>query len=194
MTAYESFVVNRFRVTDLPLASLKLIERIRLGDARGFLSRLFCVEELSVAGWNRPVVQINHTYTARCGTVRGMHFQRPPHAELKLVSCLRGEVWDVAVDVRAGSNTFLRWHAERLSGENGLALLIPEGFAHGFQSLTDNVELLYCHSVAYTPTAEAGLNPKDPMLAIAWPLQISELSPRDAEHPMLNELFAGVAL
>jgi dTDP-4-dehydrorhamnose 3,5-epimerase len=187
-------VPSRFTITDLTLAGLKLVEHQRLGDARGFLSRIFCAEELGGAGWSQPIAQINHTYTARCGTVRGMHFQRPPHAEMKLVSCLRGEVWDVVVDVRAGSKTFLHWHAERLSAENGRALLIPEGFAHGFQSLTDDVELLYCHSAAYTATAEAGLNAKDPMLTIAWPLQVTELSPRDAQHPMLNEQFSGVEL
>ena len=93
----------------------------------------FAARNSSAAGWNRPIVQINHSYTARRGTVRGMHFQRPPYAEMKLVTCLRGELWDVAVDIRASSNTFLRWHAERLSAENGRALLIPEGFAHGFQ-------------------------------------------------------------
>ncbi len=185
---------SRFTITDLTLAGLKLVEHQRLGDARGFLSRIFCAEELGGAGWSQPIAQINHTYTARCGTVRGMHFQRPPHAEMKLVSCLSGEVWDVVVDVRAGSKTFLHWHAERLSAENGRALLIPEGFAHGFQSLTDDVELLYCHSAAYTATAEAGLNAKDPMLTIAWPLQVTELSPRDAQHPMLNEQFSGVEL
>jgi len=187
-------VLNRFTHTDLPVSGLKLIERKRLGDARGFLSRLFCSQELRAAGWNRPTVQSNHSYTATSGTVRGMHFQRPPYAEMKLVSCLRGELWDVAVDIRASSNTFLHWHAERLSAENGRALLIPEGFAHGFQSLTDDVELLYCHSAAYAATAEAGLNVKDPMVAIAWPLQISELSPRDAQFPMLNKKFAGVSL
>lgn len=186
--------MSRFTVTDLPLAGLKLVERQRLDDERGFLSRLFCAEELAAAGWNHPIVQINHTSTARCGTVRGVHFQRPPHAEMKLVSCIRGEVWDVAVDLRVGSNTFLRWHAERLSVGNGHALLIPEGFAHGFQAMTDDVELLYCHSAAYTPTAEAGLNAKDLMLAITWPLKITEMSPRDAQHPMLNEQFEGVEL
>ncbi len=187
-------MLNRFTVTNLTLAGLKLVERQRLGDARGFLSRLFCTEELGAAGWNRPIVQINHTYTARCGTLRGMHFQYPPHAEMKLVSCIRGEVWDVAIDLRAGSRTFLQWHAERLSADNGHALLIPEGFAHGFQALSDDVELLYCHSAAYSAEAEAGLNPTDPKLAITWPLQITELSSRDAQHPMLNEQFAGVAL
>ena len=119
--------MSRFTISDLSLAGLKLITRQRLGDSRGFLSRLFCAEELAAAGWVKPVAQINHTYTAIRGTLRGMHFQRPPHAEMKLVSCLRGEVWDVAVDVRPGSPTFLCWHAERLSANNGQALLIPEG-------------------------------------------------------------------
>src|ERR1700688_364735 len=187
-------MLNRFSITDLPLACLKRIECKRLTDARGFMSRIFCAEELGAAGWNQPIVQINHSYTARRGTVRGMHFQYPPHAELKLVRCIRGEVWDVAVDIRAGSKTFLLWHAELLSADNGRALVIPQGFAHGFQALTDGVELLYCHSAAYSAAAEGALNPEDPRLAISWPLQIGELSLRDSQHPMLNERFAGVAL
>jgi dTDP-4-dehydrorhamnose 3,5-epimerase len=186
--------LNRLFVTDLPLAGLKRIERQRLGDARGFLSRLFCAEELGPAGWTKPIAQINHTYTAKRGTVRGMHFQHPPHADMKLVSCIRGEVWDVAVDIRAGSMTFLRWHAEKLSASNSRALLIPQGFAHGFQALSDDAELLYCHSSVYNTAAEGGLNPKDPMLAISWPQQIGEISLRDSQHSLLNANFAGVAL
>lgn len=184
--------MSQFLVTDTPLCGLKVIERQRLGDARGFLSRLFCAEELAAASWTKPITQINHTYTACQGTVRGMHFQYPPHAEMKLVTCLRGEVWDVAVDVRAGSPTFLQWHAAHLSAENNRAFLIPEGFAHGFQTLTDDVELLYCHSAAYAPHAEAGLNPQDARLAIPWPLPVAELSARDAGHPLISEEFEGV--
>lgn len=186
--------MNRFTVNDLPLAGLKLVERQRIGDTRGFLSRLFCAEELAAAGWVKPIAQINHTFTAMRGTVRGMHFQRPPHAEMKLVSCIRGEVWDVAVDVRVGSPTFLHWHAERLSADNGRALLIPEGFAHGFQAMANDVELLYCHSAAYSAAAEAGLNPQDARLAITWPLPITELSARDAAHPLIETGFEGVRL
>ena len=184
--------MSRFTVTDLPLAGLKRVQRQRLGDNRGFLARLFCAEELAAAGWTQPIAQINHTFTAKQGTVRGMHFQRPPHAEMKLVSCIRGEVWDVAVDLRVGSPTFLHWHAERLSVENGCALLIPEGFAHGFQALTDDVELLYCHSAAYAAQAEGGLNPTDPRLGIRWPLTITELSARDAGHSLITSDFEGV--
>ena len=184
--------MSRFTVTDLPLAGLRRVRRQRLGDTRGFLARLFCAEELLSAGWTKQIVQINHTYSAKRGTVRGMHFQRPPHAEMKLVSCVRGEVLDVAVDLRIGSPTFLHWHAEPLSAENGCALLIPEGFAHGFQAMTDDVELLYCHSAAYAATAEGGLNANDPRLGIAWPQTITELSARDAAHPLLTSEFEGV--
>lgn len=178
-------LMGRFRVEDTGLAGLKCIERMRSGDERGFFSRIFCAEELSAAGWQWPVSQINHSYTAKCGTVRGMHFQQEPHAEAKLVYCLRGEVFDVAIDVRAGSPTFLKWHAERLSLENGRALLIPKGFAHGFQALTDNVELLYLHSAPYQPASESGLSPADAMLGIVWPLPLSGLSARDAAWPAL---------
>ena len=186
--------MSSFVVTDLPLLGLKLVERQRLGDSRGFLSRLFCAEDLAVAGWVKSIAQINHTCTAKRGTVRGMHFQCPLHSEMKLVTCIRGEVWDVAVDVRAGSPTFLRWHAQRLSAQNGRALLIPEGFAHGFQALTDDVELLYCHSAAYAAEAELGLNAQDARLAIAWPLTITELSARDACHSLIESGFEGVRL
>jgi dTDP-4-dehydrorhamnose 3,5-epimerase len=185
--------MSRFDVTDTALPGLKLVQRQRLGDSRGFLSRLFCSEELAAAGFDLPIAQINHTFTARQGTVRGLHFQRPPHAEIKLVSCLRGEVWDVAVDLRPDSPTYLRWHAARLSADNRVAMLIPCGFAHGFQALTDDVELLYCHSAAHAAQAEAGLNPMDPRLAVAWPLPIAELSARDAGHTWITDDFQGVA-
>ena len=186
--------MSRLTILDLPLDGLKRVERQRLGDARGFLARLFCADELRSAGWRAPVAQINHTATTRRGTVRGLHFQRPPHAEMKLVSCIRGEVWDVAVDLRRGSPTFLSWHAERLSADNNRALLIPEGFAHGFQALSDEAELIYCHSAAYATDAEGGVNAHDPRLAIAWPLAVGELSARDAQLPVVDDAFAGIAL
>ncbi|MDH5206728.1 MAG: dTDP-4-dehydrorhamnose 3,5-epimerase family protein, partial [Hylemonella sp.] len=106
--------MNRFSVSPTALPGLMRVQRQRLSDARGFLSRLFCAEELAAAGWSGPVAQINHTGTTRAGTVRGLHYQRPPHAEAKLVSCVRGRVWDVAVDLRAASPTFLQWHGEEL--------------------------------------------------------------------------------
>ena len=186
--------MSRFTVTDLPLAGLKRIERQQVGDSRGFFSRLFCAEALTVVGWRKPVAQINQTLTERRGTVRGLHFQKPPHAEMKLVTCIKGSVWDVAVDLRAKSPTFLQWHAEELSTANRCALLIPEGFAHGFQSLEDGCELLYLHSSAYSADAEAAVNAQDPTFAISWPITVTELSARDASHPMLNATFTGLTL
>lgn len=176
------------------MAGLKLIERQRLGDDRGFLSRLFCANELEVAGWQKPITQINHTFTSQSGTVRGLHYQTQPHAEMKLVSCIRGEVWDVVVDLRSNSPTFLQWHAQTLSEENGHALLIPEGFAHGFQTLMNDCELLYMHTASYSPEAEAAVRFNEERLAITWPLPISEISARDLAHPPLDLEFNGIKL
>lgn len=186
--------MSRFSIQPTPLDGLKLIGRVKLGDNRGFLSRLFCAESLKAAGWQNPISQINHTLTEKRGTVRGFHYQIPPHSEMKLVSCIAGRILDFAIDVRQGSDTFLQVHSEELSADNGKALLIPEGFAHGFQSLTDNVELLYCHSMPYAAEAESGLNPLDPNLDITWPLEISELSECDRQHPFINEKFEGIQL
>lgn len=180
--------MNRLLISDTPFSGLKRIQRQRLGDDRGFLSRLFCAQELEAVGWEKPLAQINHTHTARRGTVRGMHLQLPPHAEMKLVACLRGEIWDVVVDLRRNSATYLQWHAERLASDNDCALLIPEGFAHGFQALSDDVELLYCHSAAFAPEAECGLHVSDQRIGIAWPLPVQGLSARDASHPGIEEL------
>jgi dTDP-4-dehydrorhamnose 3,5-epimerase len=186
--------VSRFVAVNTSLASLKVICRTSIADSRGSFSRLFCQEELAVAGWWKPIAQINHSSTAHRGTIRGLHFQRPPNAEMKLVSCIRGMAWDVAVDVRAGSPTFLQWHAELLSADNGRSLLIPEGFAHGFQTLTDHVELVYCHSAPYTPQAETGLWPFDSMVSVSWPLAATEISDRDASFPRIGREFQGVLL
>jgi dTDP-4-dehydrorhamnose 3,5-epimerase len=184
--------MKRLDLRDCAISGLWIVSRTRLSDQRGFLSRLFCADELLSAGWSKPIAQINHTFTATRGTVRGLHFQRSPHAEMKLVSCIRGEVWDVAIDLRRGSPTFMDWHAERLSAENGVAVVIPEGFAHGFQTLSDDVELLYCHSAPFNASAEVGFHPTDPALAINWPLPVANLSTRDASHPLMEKNFEGL--
>lgn len=181
-------------IKNLPLAGLKLIGRKRIGDKRGFLSRLFCSDELALAGWEKPIAQINHTFTANRGTIRGLHYQYSPKSEMKLVSCIRGEVWDVAVDLRANSKSFLQWHAQILSAENCHAMLVPEGFAHGFQSLSDDVELLYLHSEAYCPQAEGALRFDDQILDIKWPLIVTEISKRDKAHSLLTPEFKGILL
>ncbi len=182
----------RFQVSDTPLSGVMCIERSSVGDARGFLSRMFCTHELLSVGWHWPVSQINHTCTEKSGTVRGIHFQQPPNSEAKLVSCIKGSAWDVAVDLRHGSPTFLHWTAQILSAKNKRALLISPGCAHGFQPLEDATELLYCHSRGYAPEADAGLNPLDPTLAIVWPKPITLLSDKDRQRPLLQKTFQGL--
>ena len=183
----------RFNFIQTTLNGLVLVQRMATEDHRGFLSRIYCADEFSKAGINKPIIQINHTLTCKKGSVRGLHFQHSPFMETKLVSCLKGEVFDVAVDLRRDSATFLHWHGETLSAENRKSLFIPEGFAHGFQALTDDCELFYLHSAAYHPEAEDVLNIVDPKLNISWPLPIRSLSERDRNRPFIDNHFQGAA-
>ncbi|WP_457584105.1 dTDP-4-dehydrorhamnose 3,5-epimerase [Ensifer canadensis] len=171
--------MSRFNRITTPIPDLLIIERQRFGDERGFLSRFFCREELADFGVSGTIAQINHTMTHVKGTIRGMHFQRAPHDEAKFVSCLAGSVFDVAVDLRPGSPTYLQWHGEVLSAENRRSMMIPGGFAHGFQTLCEDCELIYLHDKPYAPEAEGGLNALDPKLAIGWPLPVAQMSARD---------------
>jgi dTDP-4-dehydrorhamnose 3,5-epimerase len=184
--------MSRFNLNHTPIAGLNLVERLRTQDSRGFFSRFFCADMMQSLGFTQPVAQINHTHTARQGAVRGMHFQHPPYAEEKFVSCLRGQIYDVAIDIRRDSPTFLHWHGEILSAENARSLLIPKGFAHGFQTMTDDCELIYIHSQAYAAGAEGAINSRDPLIAIAWPLMFTDVSERDAAHPFLTPDFTGI--
>ena len=185
---------ERFERIETAIDGLYVLQRKPIRDARGYLERMFCTEELEWLLGERQIRQINRTRTGAQGTVRGLHFQLTPHAETKLVSCLGGRVFDVAVDVRAGSPTFLQWHGEELSEENGRTLVIPEGFAHGFQTLTADCRMLYVHTAAYTPEAERGLHACDPSLSIDWPLPITEQSGRDQRLPLLTSDFRGITL
>ena len=185
---------SRFDVLETPINGLRILQRNPIDDTRGFFERLFCNEELAAIVPGKYISQINHTLTVTRGTIRGMHFQKFPHAEIKFVSCLRGEVFDVAVDLRHKSSTLLHWHAELLSADNHKTLVIPEGFAHGFQTLTDNCEMLYFHTATYQPKSEGGLNAQDPRLGITWPLPVSDLSSRDAAHPFLDNEFTGLTI
>jgi dTDP-4-dehydrorhamnose 3,5-epimerase len=139
-------------------------------------------------------MQINQSRTAVIGAVRGLHYQRLPHPEMKFVRCLKGRVWDVAVDLRHKSPTFLGWHAEELTPNNLRMMVIPEGFAHGFQVLEPESELLYLHTDFYSPKTEGGLRYDDPHLAIDWPLEVTDLSSRDAAHPLIHSDFSGIIL
>lgn len=184
----------RFDFIPAPLSGLILVQRKVIEDHRGFLSRHYCADEFRAAGITKPIAQINHTLTRQRGSVRGLHFQHPPHAEAKLVSCLKGEILDVAVDLRRDSPTFLQWHGEILSAENRRSLLIPEGYAHGFQTLTEDCELIYLHTAAYQPEAEGALNMADPRLNIVWPLPIVDISERDRSHPFISQAYQGIVL
>lgn len=182
----------RFDIRTTSISGLQVLQRQPIGDERGFLERLFCQTDLAEILHGKTIQQVNRTLTEKIGAVRGMHFQHPPHAETKFVMCLKGEIYDVAVDVRAGSPTFLHWHAEILSAANHKTLVIPEGFAHGFQTLANGCELLYFHTAAYQARAEAALNALDPRLAIQWPLPITEQSERDRAHPLIEPDFQGI--
>lgn len=187
-------MLGSFTVRLTPLDDLLVINSNKKSDSRGSLKRLFSNAELeSMLGENK-IVQINHTVTSFAGTIRGLHFQLPPSAEIKIVYCIRGSVFDVAVDLRRGSKNFLRWHSEFLSLENGNAMLIPKGFAHGFQTLTDDCELIYLHSAEYDWESESGIRADDPRLNINWPLHISNRSDRDKSHKLIDEKFTGVVL
>lgn len=180
-------MADDFNVRPSALAGLRVVGRLRKGDTRGFLSRFYCRDAFAELGWTDPIAQINHTRTSQAGAIRGMHFQRAPHAEDKFVSCLAGAVFDVAVDLRPDSPTYLQWHGEILSAENHVSLLIPKGFAHGFQTLTPDCEMLYLHSHSYAPESEGGVHPLDPALAIAWPDPVTMMSDRDKSHPFIDE-------
>lgn len=162
-------------------------------DTRGRFARLFCTADLATAHGPRPIKQINYSYTAIAGTIRGMHFQHFPHAEAKWVRCLRGRVYDVAVDLRKGSPTFLHWQAVTLDASDMNMIVIPEGCAHGFQALEPDSELLYLHTEAYAPGSEAGVRFDDPLLGISWPLPVTEISERDRNHTLLDTSFVGLA-
>lgn len=185
---------DRFILSQTSIPGLWLAERKVVEDNRGFFSKLFCAEEFLKAGINKPIVQINHSVNRIKGTVRGLHFQYPPHAETRIISCLKGVVFDVAVDLRKSSKTFLSWHGEKISPENRKSLIIPEGFAHGFQTLTDDCELIYFHTGFYVPEAEGGFNVEDKRIAVDWQLPVNCLSERDKNLPFINDAYEGVSL
>ncbi len=168
----------KFSKTSLNDATLIALET--RGDDRGYFARTFCMQEFSDAGLETVFVQANHSHNAAKGTLRGMHYQKPPHGEVKLVRCVKGAIHDVIVDLREGSPTRGKWEGFDLDAETGRMLYVPAGFAHGFQTLTDDTDVVYQVSHPYTPEAEAGLRWDDPAFGIAWPLSVSTISDKDA--------------
>jgi dTDP-4-dehydrorhamnose 3,5-epimerase len=161
-------------------------------DERGFFARTFCRHEFEDQNLNPNIVQCNTSFNKAKGTLRGMHYQAKPHAEVKLVRCTAGAIYDVIIDLRPESPTFIQWLAVELSATNHKILYIPEGFAHGFQTLTDSTELVYQHSAFHSPEHERGLRFDDPVLNIAWPLGVSMISSKDQSYTLVDNHFKGI--
>jgi dTDP-4-dehydrorhamnose 3,5-epimerase len=181
----------KFRQTKLK--DCYLIDLDKTDDQRGSLNRIFCQKTLSPLLKYKSIRQINRTFTRKEGAVRGLNFQNPPFAEIKIVSCINGEVWNVVVDLRKGSPTFSHYHAVNLS-ENSPRCFFIEGFAQGFQTLTPNCEMLYFYTEDYNIDAEGAINSADPLISIKWPKFITEKSERDSNHPMLDKNFSGIKI
>jgi dTDP-4-dehydrorhamnose 3,5-epimerase len=182
------------KILNSPFAGAFVLELEPYSDPRGMFSRVFCQEEFRQIGHSKQIVQINHSLTKKRGAIRGMHFQYPPRAETKIVRCLVGSVFDVMIDLRPDSSSFLGWHGETLSPNNHKMMYIPERFAHGFQTLEDNVELLYMHTEYYSPGHEGGVRYDDPRIGVPWPLRVTEVSPKDGAYPLLPSDFSGIKL
>jgi dTDP-4-dehydrorhamnose 3,5-epimerase len=171
-----------------------VVETTQIKDSRGKFGRFFCEDDLRVILKQRTICQINYSHTIQKGAIRGMHYQNPPKSETKMVRCIAGEVFDVMIDLRKNSPTFLKWHGEILTAENMKLLFIPEGFAHGFQTLHPNSELLYLHTEFYSPEHEGGVCYNDPKIGIKWPLEVTEISDKDKKYFFLSQNFEGIQL
>lgn len=182
---------KKLNIISTSFENLFIIEPDTFYDERGAFSRVFCENELHTI-FDLQIKQVNHSITKQKGTVRGLHFQYEPNSEIKMVKCIKGSIYDIVVDIRKNSPTFLKTFTIELSEKNQKMIYIPKGFAHGFQTLEDDTQLLYFHSSIYAPLNEDALNIKDPLLDIKWPLNIINLSKRDESHPFLTEEFKGI--
>jgi len=171
------------KFTETPLRGAFLIDLEPRSDDRGFFSRAFCVREFEAHGLESRVVQANLSRNVKRGTVRGMHYQRAPFEEVKMVRCVAGAIYDAIIDLRKDSPTYLRWFGVELTRDEGRMLYVPGGFAHGYQALTDDSEVLYLVSQFYTPDHEAAIRYNDPRFGIPWPIHDVLVSPKDAAHP-----------
>jgi dTDP-4-dehydrorhamnose 3,5-epimerase len=182
------------KVYQTPLEGAWIVNAEPFRDNRGEFARWFCLEELEGIIQGRSIKQINYSKTTKRGSIRGMHFQYPPKCESKLVRCIKGSVFDVIIDLREGSDTYLKWFGEILSMENMKMLFIPEGFAHGFQTLAPNSEMLYLHSELYSPEYEGTVRYDDPLVGITWPMEKVDISTKDANHSLIKKDFKGIKL
>lgn len=176
------------------LNGVYIIEPSPIEDHRGFFARTYCKKEFLSIGFNKEFVQFNHSFNLLKGTIRGLHFQKPPFAETKYIRCIQGSIYDVVVDIRKDSPTYLKYFGIELSAENMLGLLVPEGFAHGFQTLEDNTTVIYHSTAFYTPAAEGGVKFNDTVLKISWKLPAVNVSEKDLNHPLIDGSFGGLRL
>ncbi len=168
------------------------IEPEAVQDERGWFARYYCANEFKKIGHDKEWVQMNHSFTHSKGSIRGMHFQLDPFREIKLVRCISGAVFDVIIDLRKDSPGFLNWFGAELSSANKKMMYIPEGFAHGFQTLSNDCELLYHHSAFYLPDKESGIRYNDPRINIEWPLAVTVVSDKDKQHELIDDHFKGI--
>jgi dTDP-4-dehydrorhamnose 3,5-epimerase len=184
--------MGKLTVHDTPFNGVYTIETNAFRDDRGAFARWFCDKELESILDGQHIVNVNFSKTVNKGSIRGMHFQYPPHTETKIIRCIRGKILDVIVDIRKGSPTFLQHLSFELSEDNMMMLYIPKGFAHGFQSIEDDSEIMYLVTEYYSAESESGLNPMDPSLGIKWPLLIASISDKDRNRELLNDSFKGI--
>ena len=180
------------KFNETKIKGLYVAELESFSDNRVFFVRAYCNKELKEISIEKPIKQINHSLTSTVGTIRGMHYQNHPHSEIKMVRCISGEVFDVAIDLRKGSDTLLQWHGEYLSAENFKMMVIPEGFAHGFQVIKSNSEMLYFHTESYAQNSESGVLYNDKKIDIQWPIEVTDISDRDLKHKTITKEFIGV--
>ena len=177
--------MDRFKLKTTPIKDLYIIELSPMADSRGYFERLFCKKELSSI-LNKTIKQINYSFTRKKGSIRGMHYQLPPMAETKIIKCIKGSIFDVAIDLRKDSPTFLKLHGEVISEDNSKLFFVPEGFAHGFQSLEKNIEVIYFTTQYYDCKSERGVRYNDNMINIKWPLKTSNISDKDKSYPDID--------
>lgn len=183
---------SKVKFINTTLEGAYTIELDRIGDERGFFARLFCTKEFSNAGLVDTFVQINNSLTKDKGTLRGMHYQLPPSAEVKVVRCIQGALFDVIIDLRPSSPTFCKWHGATLTAENRRMMYVPKGFAHGFITLEENTEAFYLSGAAYAQDRERGLRYNDPQFNIKWPIEPLVVSEKDANWPDFDPNWHGV--
>ncbi|MCL4111905.1 UNVERIFIED_CONTAM: hypothetical protein GTU68_063557 [Idotea baltica] len=182
------------KFSETELKGLFVINLEPFQDERGYFSRIFCRREFMDVGIEFDFVQTNHSVTHHKGAIRGMHYQKQPDAEAKLIRCVRGAVLDFAIDLRRGSDTFLKFFGVELSEKNNNMIYIPKGFAHGFQTLEDQATLIYQHSAYYNPLSEGGIHYNDPSVGIDWPLTVTDVSEKDKKHIFIENSFAGITV